>query len=108
LCSSNTFSRTDLVTDSETFYNSVLELLDDPFERDEVRELLGWWDRYVTISFFLAELMACAGGFSPTRTGNLPQVTVPWLVSKRSVLNGRTVCLGWMVRTISTLRRDTL
>ncbi|KIJ13126.1 hypothetical protein PAXINDRAFT_81681, partial [Paxillus involutus ATCC 200175] len=40
------FSRTDLVTDSEHFYTSILELLDDPKEK-EVDQLLIWWNRYV-------------------------------------------------------------
>ena len=46
LTSSPVFSRTDTVTDSETFYSSVLELLDDPSEQGEVTELLSWWNRY--------------------------------------------------------------
>ena len=41
------FSRTDLLTDSERFYTSIIELLDDPDEKDEVDELLAWWNRYV-------------------------------------------------------------
>ncbi|TFK18064.1 hypothetical protein FA15DRAFT_660999, partial [Coprinopsis marcescibilis] len=35
LSSSPVFSRTDLVTDSEYFYNSVVELLEDPEEQAE-------------------------------------------------------------------------
>ncbi|KAJ3549152.1 hypothetical protein NMY22_g988 [Coprinellus aureogranulatus] len=35
LSSAGVFSRTDSETDSETFYTSVLELLEDPFEQDE-------------------------------------------------------------------------
>ncbi|KAH6890794.1 hypothetical protein BKA70DRAFT_1234416 [Coprinopsis sp. MPI-PUGE-AT-0042] len=45
LTASPTFSRTDHETDSEKFYNSVLRLLEDPEEWDEVKLLLGWWDR---------------------------------------------------------------
>lgn len=45
LCSSSTFSRTDLVTDSETFYKSILGLLEDPEEKAEVDALLIWWNR---------------------------------------------------------------
>lgn len=41
------FSRTDTVTDSERFYNSLLELLDDPEEKLEVEGLLTWWNRCV-------------------------------------------------------------
>jgi hypothetical protein len=39
------FSRTDTVTDSERFYNSVLELLEDDDEKEEVQELMIWWNR---------------------------------------------------------------
>ena len=45
LSSAQVFSRTDLVTDSERFYNSILELLDDPEEKGEVDELMTWWNR---------------------------------------------------------------
>jgi hypothetical protein len=34
------FSRTDLTTDSERFYNSIIKLLQDPDEKDEVEQLL--------------------------------------------------------------------
>ncbi|KAH6870999.1 hypothetical protein BKA70DRAFT_1379527 [Coprinopsis sp. MPI-PUGE-AT-0042] len=47
LSSSPVFSRTDLETDSESFYASVIILLEDPEEQDEVRSLLAWWDRQV-------------------------------------------------------------
>jgi hypothetical protein len=50
------FSRTDTVTDSERFYETVLELLEDPDEAQEANELLEWWDRYVV--FF------CSVGFA--------------------------------------------
>lgn len=46
LTSAQVFSRTDLVTDSERFYNSILELLFDPDEKEEVDQLLMWWNRY--------------------------------------------------------------
>ena len=45
LTSAQVFSCLDLSTDSECFFNSVLELLDDPEEKDEVELLLGWWNR---------------------------------------------------------------
>lgn len=41
------FSRTDGETDSETFYTSVLELLEDPLEQDEVKPLMLWWNQLV-------------------------------------------------------------
>ncbi|KAG9313214.1 hypothetical protein JVU11DRAFT_6673 [Chiua virens] len=47
LMSAQVFSRTDLVTDSEHFYNSILELLFDPDEKEEVDQLLLWWNRQV-------------------------------------------------------------
>ena len=45
LTSAQVFSCTNHVTDSERFYNSILELLDDPDEKDEVDQLLTWWNR---------------------------------------------------------------
>jgi hypothetical protein len=42
------FSRADSATDSERFYNSLLEILDDLDEQKEVEDLLTWWDRYAT------------------------------------------------------------
>jgi hypothetical protein len=48
LSSSPVFSRTDTVTDSERFYNSILKLLDNPNEPQEVDKLLMWWNQYVT------------------------------------------------------------
>ncbi|KAG1860337.1 hypothetical protein F4604DRAFT_1882606 [Suillus subluteus] len=46
LSSSSVFSRTDTSTDSETFYHSLLDLLEDPEECREVDELLIWWNWY--------------------------------------------------------------
>ncbi|KAF8834204.1 hypothetical protein BDN67DRAFT_915407 [Paxillus ammoniavirescens] len=45
LTSVQVFSCTDLVTDSERFYKSILKLLDDPQEKGEVDQLLTWWNR---------------------------------------------------------------
>jgi hypothetical protein len=45
LSSSPVFSRTDTVTDSEFFYNLVVDLLEDESEREEVADLLKWWNR---------------------------------------------------------------
>ncbi|KAH6876954.1 hypothetical protein BKA70DRAFT_1378496 [Coprinopsis sp. MPI-PUGE-AT-0042] len=47
LSSSPVFSRTDQVTDSESFYAYIITLLEDPEEQDEVQPLLEWWDRQV-------------------------------------------------------------
>jgi hypothetical protein len=34
-----------MITDSERFYNSILDLLEDVDERREVEDLLKWWNR---------------------------------------------------------------
>ena len=34
-----------MVTDSETFYSSILDLLEDPLEQEEVQDLLTRWNR---------------------------------------------------------------
>jgi hypothetical protein len=47
LSSSATFTRSDAVTDSERFYNSVLLLLEDVDEKQEVGSLLVWWNQFV-------------------------------------------------------------
>lgn len=39
------FSRTDTVTDSEFFYNLVIDLLEDEGEHAEVADLMKWWNR---------------------------------------------------------------
>jgi hypothetical protein len=35
-----------MITDSERFYSSILDLLEDPNEQEEVNALLMWWNRY--------------------------------------------------------------
>ncbi|KAG2335428.1 hypothetical protein BDR05DRAFT_978950 [Suillus weaverae] len=47
LSSSLVFSRTNTATNSETFYHSLLNLLENPDEPKEVDELLVWWNRQV-------------------------------------------------------------
>jgi hypothetical protein len=44
LSSSLVFCRSDAVTDSERFYDSVLGFLGDPEEKVEVGDLLNWWN----------------------------------------------------------------
>jgi hypothetical protein len=39
------FSRSDTATDSERFYNSILDLFDDSDEQEEVNDLVAWWNR---------------------------------------------------------------
>ncbi|TEB03971.1 hypothetical protein FA13DRAFT_1723520 [Coprinellus micaceus] len=45
LSDSPSFCRTDLITDSEYFYNLVVDLLEDENERTEVGDLLQWWNQ---------------------------------------------------------------
>ncbi|KJA13336.1 hypothetical protein HYPSUDRAFT_151695 [Hypholoma sublateritium FD-334 SS-4] len=47
LSSSSVFSRSDTTTDSEHFYSSVVDVLQDPDESHEVNVLLTWWNRQV-------------------------------------------------------------
>ncbi|OBZ70778.1 hypothetical protein A0H81_09007 [Grifola frondosa] len=46
LSSSQVFSRTDTATDSERFYNSILNVLTDVEEIEQINDLLAWWNRY--------------------------------------------------------------
>ena len=59
LSSSPVFSRTDTVTDSEKFYNLILDLFEDTEEKEEVDNLLMWWNRYMLILAFLAPISPC-------------------------------------------------
>lgn len=43
--SSPTFTRSDTVTDSERFYNSVVDFLEDPDEQEVVGDLIVWWNQ---------------------------------------------------------------
>ena len=43
--SSLVFSRTDMAMDFEQVYNLLLELFEDPDEKQEADELLVWWNR---------------------------------------------------------------
>ncbi|KAI0312970.1 hypothetical protein OF83DRAFT_1066352, partial [Amylostereum chailletii] len=47
LSSASVFSQNDKITDSERFYNSLLNHLDDPAEQKQVSKLMKWWDRQV-------------------------------------------------------------
>lgn len=55
LSSSATFTRSDTTTDSERFYNSLLEFLEDPDESAEVDNLLVWWNRQVFPTYSSAQ-----------------------------------------------------
>ncbi|TEB33309.1 hypothetical protein FA13DRAFT_1627468, partial [Coprinellus micaceus] len=51
LSSGSTFSRTDRATDSEYFYELLIEVLEDPEEYVEVSALLEWWNRQIFPSY---------------------------------------------------------
>lgn len=73
LSSSNVFSRTDTTTDSERFYNSLLELLEDPEEVVEVNALIIWWNRWVYLLLCLDTSQTADSFFSqvfPNYTAN--------------------------------------
>ncbi|KIM80552.1 hypothetical protein PILCRDRAFT_526373 [Piloderma croceum F 1598] len=59
LSSSSVFSRTDTVTDSERFYNSVVDLFEDVEEQEEVNELQTWWNRQVFPNYSSARRPVC-------------------------------------------------
>ena len=61
--STQVFSRTDLATDSERFYNSILELLDDSDEKGEVDQLMAWWNRCVICEIIDLLLMKGTGRY---------------------------------------------
>ncbi|KAG1784994.1 uncharacterized protein HD556DRAFT_1435288 [Suillus plorans] len=51
LTSSPVFSRTDTVTNSERFYNSMLDVFEDPEEKQETDDLAVWWNRQIFPSY---------------------------------------------------------
>ena len=51
LSSSAVFSRSDITTDSKTFYSSVMDYFEDLEEQEGVQELLVWWNWWGTIPF---------------------------------------------------------
>ncbi|KAG1832761.1 hypothetical protein EV424DRAFT_1469489 [Suillus variegatus] len=53
LSSSSVFFRTDMITDSENFYHSILDLLEDTDESEEVGNLMLWWTRFIMHSIHL-------------------------------------------------------
>jgi hypothetical protein len=53
----------DTVTDSERFYNLILDLFEDADEKEEVNNLLMWWNQYVpTFAFLTATLLSILHG----------------------------------------------
>jgi hypothetical protein len=76
LSSSPVFSRTDTVTDSERFYNSVLDFLEEPDEKEEVDELLTWWNRCAIITppdrHFASHILWCHRQIFPSYSSARP------------------------------------
>lgn len=81
------FSKTDTVTDSETFYNSILDFLEESDEQEEVNHLLTWWNRYViSLGLFNICLIHVVDRSSQTilRRDPLLSKTVLWPGSERN------------------------
>ncbi|KAF8232269.1 hypothetical protein L208DRAFT_1563529 [Tricholoma matsutake] len=55
LSSSLVFCQSDTMMDSEQFYESVLDFLDDPEEKDKVDDLLNWWNCQVFPSYIVCD-----------------------------------------------------
>jgi hypothetical protein len=55
------FCRSDTLTDSERFYVTVLEFLNDPEENGEVDGLLNWWNWYEIYHWYIC----CAADIVP-------------------------------------------
>lgn len=79
LSSSPVFSRTDTTTDSERFYSSVLGLLTDPEEQEEIDSLILWWNRYATNHSNLLLFISCRQIFPGHASAHRP-------ISKNSAL----------------------
>lgn len=47
LSSASVFTRSDTEFDSARFYNSLMTFLEDPAEKEEVNDLLLYWNQYV-------------------------------------------------------------
>jgi len=62
LSSSSVFCRNDTSTDSERFYESVLDFLDHPEEQDGVRDLLRWWNSRIFPSYVSREQVVSKDG----------------------------------------------
>lgn len=81
----------DTVTDSERFYNSILDLFEDTDEKEEVDNLLMWWNWYVpTVAFLTATLLSILHGldrcFRAIRQCSVRFVKIVlWLGSRKNV-----------------------
>ena len=90
LSSSPVFSISDTVTDSERFYNSIVELFEDPEEQEEVNALVTWWNRQVKLLIYFYHSWHCLPSDKYSRTirprVGLPLETVHWPESSRKGL----------------------
>ncbi|KAF8218957.1 hypothetical protein L208DRAFT_1345232, partial [Tricholoma matsutake] len=55
LSSSAMFTQSDTITDSERFYNSILQFLEDADENNEADTLLIWWNRQIFPTYSSAQ-----------------------------------------------------
>ncbi|KAL4079774.1 hypothetical protein J3A83DRAFT_4185731 [Scleroderma citrinum] len=76
LTSAQIFSQTDLVTDSECFYFSIVELLDDPDEKEEVDQLMTWWNRQIFPLYADPECL-------PSRDSALARIHQKWMECRK-------------------------
>ena len=87
----------DLTTDSEWFYNTILELLDDLDKKDEVDQLMIRWNWYAPSFLQQQVLMIPIAKCFPCMLmlNACPWGTVPWLGFIKSVQRSGT---EWMLR----------
>ncbi|KAI0310927.1 hypothetical protein OF83DRAFT_1069701 [Amylostereum chailletii] len=87
LLSATVFSQNDKITDSERFYNSLLNYLNNSEEQKEVSMLLKWWDRYRShLGFSSAsctDCLFCPGKYSLALSQLRRRMTMGWLTSSR-------------------------
>ena len=57
LASSPVFCQSGIVSDSEGFYLSNLELINNIKKLKEVNDLLAWWNQYEDVNFSLLTIM---------------------------------------------------
>ncbi|KAG2030863.1 hypothetical protein BDR03DRAFT_936543 [Suillus americanus] len=64
LSCSSVFSCTNMITDSDNFYHSILDLLEDPDENEKVADLMMWWTRFMMHLNHTSKLTLTQSGFS--------------------------------------------
>ena len=86
LSSSSVFRSTRTTTDSELFYNTVLDFLDDPDEKPSVDELLDWWNWSVHIWLPASRVPFQAdGSYSQIFPGHMTRVRAISNTSARAI-----------------------